>query len=73
MVRVQNEEHVERVLQRRVGLVLQLAHLEEHAEEVAGVGEVVVGVDIRPPERVAVAEGGDGWHFGDQPVRLDFA
>ncbi len=69
MVGVQNEEHVERLLQARVGLVLGLGHLEEHAEEVAWVGEVVVGVDVGQPETVAVGEGGEGRHLGYEAHR----
>ena len=55
VVGVQDEEHVERLDQARVGLELLLAHLEEHREEVGGVAEVVVGVDVRLALRVAEA------------------
>ena len=71
MVGVQDEEHVERLLQARVGLVLGLGHLEEHGQEVARVREVVVGVDVGQPEAVAVGEGGEGRHLGDEAHRRD--
>ena len=73
VIGVQDEEQIERLLEHRVGLVLQLGHLEEHREEVAGVGQVVVGVDVGQPAAVAVGERGDGRHLADQASRLDAA
>ena len=70
VVRVQDEEHVERALEDGVGLVLELGHLEHHGEEVTGVGEVVVRVDVGEAAAVAVGEGRDGRHLADQPPRL---
>ena len=67
VVGVQDPEHVEGPLQPRVGLVLDLGHLEHHREEVAGVGEVVVRIDVGQPEVVAVGEGGQRGHLRDQP------
>ena len=67
MVGVQDPEHVERLLEPRVRLVLDLRHLEHHREEVAGVGQVVVRIDVRQPEVVAVGERGQRRHLGDQP------
>src|ERR687897_3833048 len=69
VVGVQYEEHVERLLEARVRLVLGLGHLEEHGQEVARIREVVVGVDVRQPEAVTVGEGGEGRHLGDQSHR----
>src|SRR3954447_11814225 len=45
VVRVQDPQHVERTLETGVGLVLDLRHPVHHREEVAGVGQVVVGID----------------------------
>ncbi len=70
VVGVQDEQDVERALERRVRLVLHLGHLEQHVQEVAGEAEVVVGVDVGPPHAVAVGEGGDGRDLGDQPDHL---
>ena len=70
VVGVQDEQHVERARQHRVRLVLQLGHLEQHVQEVAGEAEVVVRIHVRPADAVAVRVGGDARHFGDQPVRL---
>ena len=67
MVGVQDPEHLERLLQTGIGLVLDLRHLEHHREEVARVGEVVVGIDVGQPEVVAVGEGGERRHLRDQP------
>ena len=73
VVGVQDEEDVERALDRRIGLVLQLGGLEEHVQEVPDVREIVVGVRVRLTEDVAVRERGDRWHLCDQPVDLQIA
>src|SRR5579875_2871675 len=70
VVGVEDEEHVERPLEDGVRRVLELGHLEEHREEVAGVGQLVVRVDVRQAAAVAVGEGGDRGHLADQPPRL---
>jgi hypothetical protein len=62
--------HVERARQHRVRLVLQLGHLEQHVQEVAGEAEVVVGIDVGAADAVAVGPGGDARHLGDQPSGL---
>ena len=51
-------------------LVLQLGHLEQHVQEVAGEAQVVVGIDVGAADAVAVGVGGDGRHLRDQPVDL---
>src|SRR5918994_3467965 len=73
VVGVQDEEHVERLLQARVRLVLGLGHLEEHGQEVARIREVVVGVDVRQPEAVTVGKRGKGRHLGDKTHRRNVA
>ena len=70
VIGVQDEEHVERALQRRIRLVLQLRRLEHHVQEVAGIRQLVVGIDVRHPDHVAIAEAGDGDHLGDEPFDL---
>ena len=65
MVGVQDEQHVERLDQARVGLELRLAHLEEHREEVRGVAQVVVGVDVGLALRVAEGPGAQRRHLRD--------
>jgi hypothetical protein len=52
-------------------LVLQLGHLVEHPEQVAGVVEVVVGIHVGHPHVVAVGERRERRHLGDQPDHLD--
>ncbi len=73
MVGVQDEQHVERALQARIGLVLELGHLVHHPEEVAGVVEVVVGVDVGLAHVVAEGERGERRHLREQPDDLDRA
>jgi hypothetical protein len=70
VVGVQDEQHVERLDQPLVGLELLLAHLEQHREEVGGVAEVVVGVDVRLALRVAERPGAQGRHLRDHPHDL---
>ena len=70
VIGVQDEQHVERPLERRVRLVLQLGHLEQHVQEVAGEAQVVVGIDVRAADAVAVGIGGNRRHLRDQPVDL---
>jgi hypothetical protein len=73
VVGVEDEEDVERALEARIGLVLELGHLVDHPEEVAGVAEVVVGVDVGLAHVVAVGERGQRRHLRDQPDDLDVA
>ncbi len=73
MIGVKDEQHVERALEHRIGLVLKLGHLEEHREEVAGVAQVVVGVHVGQATRMPVRPRRDGRHFADQPAGLEAA
>ena len=70
MVGVQDEQHLERLDQPRVGLVGRLAHLEQHGQEVGRVGEPVVGVDVRLALLVPVDERTQRRHLGDHPGDL---
>ena len=56
MVGVQWTNSTEGPDQALVGAELRLAHLEEHGEEVRGVPEVVVRVDVRLALRVRKAQ-----------------
>ena len=68
---MQDEQRVERFLQDGIWLVADLGDALHHREEVAfGEREVVVRVDIRHPHVVAIGEGGEGRHLGDQPIAL---
>ena len=67
VVGVQDEQHLERPLQHRIRLVLQLGHLEQHVQEVAGEAERAVGQHQRPAGGVAQRVGGDGRRLGDEP------
>ena len=69
VVGVQDEEHLEGLLHHRVDLVGP-SHLEHHLQEVAAVGEVVVGVGVGQALGVAVGEGGQGGDLGDQAEDL---
>ena len=73
VVGVEDEEHVERLRQPGIGLVLHLGLLEHHREEVLGVAEVVVRIDVGKPQVVAVGEGRQRRHLRDQPDRRHVA
>ena len=70
VVGVEDEEDVERLLEDRVHDVLRLGHLPEHREEVAGVGELVVGVDVGEADGVPVGERRDRRHLRHEPDRV---
>ena len=65
VIGVQDQQDVERLDQPRVGVVLLLRHLEQHREEVLGVVQVVVGVDVRLALRVTERPGAERRHLGD--------
>ena len=71
VVGVEDEEHVERPLEDRVRLVLHLGHLEHHVEEVADVGEAVVGPVEGPALVVPVGAGGYRRHLRDDALDLE--
>ena len=70
VVGVQDEQDVERALEHRARLVLELRHLEQHVQEVARKAQVVVGVDVRPADAVTIRVGGNRRHLGDEPPHL---
>ena len=55
---------------RGIRLVLELGHLVHHREEVAGVAQVVVRIDVRLPHVVAVGERRQRRHLGHEPHDL---
>ena len=65
MIGVQDEEHIERALQRFIRVVLRLRRLEHHVQEVRGVRQIVVGVRVRLAHHVPIAERRDGDHLRD--------
>ena len=73
MIGVQDEEDVQRPLQPGVRLVLELGHLVEHVQEVAGVAQVVVRIDVRLAHRVAERERRERRHLRDQPDHVEVA
>ena len=46
---------------------------EKHVQKIAGIAEIVVGIDERHAQRVAVRECSDGGHFADEAIGLLFA
>ena len=70
VVGVQDEQDIQRPRQHRVGLILQLGHLEQHVQEVAGEAEVVVGGVVGTADAVAEGVGGDARDLRDEALRL---
>jgi hypothetical protein len=70
VIGVQREEHVERLLDGGVRPVLRLRHLEHHVQEVAGVAQVVVGIDDRQTPAVAVRVGRERRDLRQDPDHL---
>ena len=73
VVRVQDEEDIERPLQHGVRFVSRLGHLEQHVQEVPGEAQLVVGQHVRPADGVAEDVGRDAGNFRDEPNRLELA
>ena len=72
MIGVEDEQHLQGPLQHRVDPVLP-GQLEHHLQEVPAVAQLVVGVGVRRPHRVAVSEGRHRRHLGDEPEDLGAA
>ncbi len=70
VVGVQDEQHVERVLQNAIRFVLHLGHLEHHVQEVAGIAQIIVGIVVGHSHAVTIGKRGQGRHLGYQPVYL---
>ena len=70
MIGVQDEDDVERVLKDRVGLVLQLGHLEQHREKVAAVAQLVIRIDVGQPAGVAIRPRRQRGNLANQAARL---
>ena len=70
MISMQNEQHLQRMDQALVRDVGWLAHLEQHGQEIGGVGQPIVWVDVRLALLMAVGERPESRHLGDQPGDL---
>jgi len=70
---MKDEDAVHGLFDRRDHFVFFSRHAEGHAQEVAGVGQVVVRIEERLPHRILVGHGRDGRHLGDQAVAGDLA
>jgi hypothetical protein len=70
VIGVQDKENVQSMLEGRIGTVAIFRGAEEHVQEVAGIAELIVGVDERHTEGVAVGKGRDGGHLPNQAIGL---
>ena len=69
MVGMEDEDPLHRALDDRVDLIGLGRDAEGHAQEIAGVAEVVLGEDERLADRIFIRHRGERRHLGDQPVR----
>ena len=70
MIGVQNEKDVQRAFQCTIRRVFGFCHLEHHVQEIAGVAQVIVGIDITQAAIVPKSVRRDGRHFGDEAFDL---
>ncbi|MFN8058194.1 MAG: hypothetical protein U0Q12_03455 [Vicinamibacterales bacterium] len=72
VVGVQDEEHLEARARGWDGACISgLGHLEQHVQEVAREGQLVVRADVEPACHVAERVGGDGRRLGDEPHHVE--
>ena len=72
MIGVQDQNTVHGALEHRIDFVLFARRGEHHAQEVAGVGEVIARINKRLADRILVTHGCHGRHFGQQAIGGDF-
>ena len=70
VIGVQNEQHIQCTFQHGIRLILQLAGLEHHVEEVAGKTQIVIGIGIGQTNAMTIGEGGYRSDFGQQAINL---
>src|ERR1700730_1937026 len=73
VVGVQDEENVEGMFERGIGLITRARGAEEHVQEIAGIAEFVVGINEGHAERMAIGKRRNRGHFADEAVNLQFA
>ncbi len=71
VIRVQNEQKIERFGRYRIDCIRLAWNREEHVEHVRAVAQIVSRIDERLAERVLVGRGGDGRQLRDDPMRED--
>ena len=67
---MQNEKNVERAFERPVRRILGVRHLEHHVQKVAGIAQIVIGIDITQAAIVPISVRGDRRHFCDEAFDL---
>ena len=68
MVRMNDEEQVQRFDEIRICLVRLAWNREHHVQEILAVVERVVRIDERLPESLLIAVRGNRWQFGKQSM-----
>ena len=70
VIRVQNEQHVQRMLQRRIRLIALSRGAEQHIQQISRIAEFTVGIDEWHAQRMAIGKGRNRGHLADHPVGL---
>ena len=73
VIRVQNEQDVQRLLRQRIHHIVLTGCGEHHVQQIAGVAETVAWIHHRFADVVLVAGSGDGRRLGDQAMSADLA
>ena len=68
VIRMQDENAIHRTFNDRIYHIRLSRHAERHAQEVSGIGQAVVGIQERLPDRIFIRHRCNGRHLGDQPM-----
>ena len=71
VIRMEDEEDVQSLFERRVRCVPVLRHLEHHAQEVPGVGQLVVGIRVGQSLGMSIPERRQGRQLADEAQDLN--
>src|ERR1700730_9070783 len=70
VIGVEDKQDIQSVLQSGVHPVARFRRSEKHVQEIAWVAQLIVRVDKRHPQRVAIRERRNGGHLPDKAERL---
>ena len=71
MIGMQDENPVHHFFDDRIDFIRLGRIAERHAQEIAGVGQVVLRIEERTTDAILIGHRRNRRHFGDQAVRRD--